>query len=142
VIAGLALLTAAGLYAASGEAPVEVHETASVEIPAPAPAPAEATQAVAPVVASAPEAAAPAKEEPAKPAASTNGTVTLNVMPWANVTVDGVEKGPTPPLKKLSLPEGQHQIKIENPNFPERVVTITVAANKTATLRHDFANSH
>jgi len=169
----LALLVAAGLYAASGDAPFAIDApAASTEAAAPAAplsAAAEASGASAAVamvappasVASAPAGAeaaagaptatppAPATQAaalpsvadaaPSKPAAPSTGTVTLNVLPWANITVDGVAKGVTPPLKKLSLPEGQHQIKIENPNFPERVVTITVGPNKTATVKHDFA---
>jgi hypothetical protein len=146
----LALLVAAGLYAAGGDSPVRATQPvapvaqASLAPPAadaagtdtptdsqPA-APAAAPAPVAPVAA---EATAP---QPARPAATT-GTVTLNILPWANVTVDGVAKGPTPPLKKLSLPEGQHQIKIDNPNFAEHVVTITVAANKSATVKYDFS---
>jgi non-specific serine/threonine protein kinase len=156
-VAAALVLLAAGLYAAGGNSPVAVHESAHV--PAPEVTTASATSAPAAEAVEAPAApvsasddastasaavatAAPASApvtQAAKPAAPPGGTVTLNILPWANVTVDGVAKGPTPPLKKLSLPEGQHQIKIENPNFPEHVVTITVGANKSATVKHDFS---
>jgi serine/threonine protein kinase len=64
--------------------------------------------------------------------------VALTIKPWGNVFVDSEPKGVSPPLKKLSLPEGQHRIKVVNPNFPEYVVTVTVSAKKPVAVSHDF----
>jgi non-specific serine/threonine protein kinase len=77
--------------------------------------------------------------DPAAP--KPNGAVSLAVLPWANVYVDGVQRGVSPPLKKLMLPEGSHQIKIQNPNFPEYVVRVTVDAHKAITVSRDFSSA-
>jgi serine/threonine protein kinase len=72
-------------------------------------------------------------------AAKAAGSVALAIKPWGNVFVDGDPKGVSPPLKKLSLSEGQHRIKIVNPHFPEYVVTITVSAKKPTSVSHEFS---
>ena len=66
------------------------------------------------------------------------GTLSLSIKPWGTVTVDGIGKGVSPPLKRLVLAEGKHQVKVVNPNFPERVVEIEVSKKKAATLAVDF----
>jgi hypothetical protein len=120
---------------AVSEAPVAAADNAE--------APPPATTSAAPV---APAAATPAVADAAKSAvadpaaAKPNGTVSLAVLPWANVYVDGVQRGVSPPLKKLSLPEGSHQIKIQNPNFPEYVVRVTVDARKAISVSRDFSS--
>jgi non-specific serine/threonine protein kinase len=60
------------------------------------------------------------------------------VQPWATIYVDGVQKGITPPLKKLTLPLGEHEVRLENPNFPAYVQKVTVDAKKSVTIKHDF----
>ncbi|HEX8956431.1 MAG TPA: serine/threonine-protein kinase [Burkholderiaceae bacterium] len=77
----------------------------------------------------------PAAVEPAATAAdqgvdATSALYKLQVKPWANVLVDGSPKGVSPPLKRLVLPEGKHQIKLTNPNFPDRTIDVTVNAKK------------
>jgi hypothetical protein len=69
------------------------------------------------------------------------GSLALAIRPWGSVFVDGDPKGVSPPLKRLSLPEGRHQIKIINPHFPEYVVNVTVGAGKSTTISRDFAGS-
>ena len=66
------------------------------------------------------------------------GTLSVSIKPWGTVTVDGVGKGVSPPLKRLVLAEGKHQVKVVNPNFPERVVTVEVSKKKTAAVAIDF----
>ncbi|KQZ40001.1 serine/threonine-protein kinase [Duganella sp. Root1480D1] len=68
----------------------------------------------------------------------TSGTLSIAVQPWATIYVDGVQKGITPPLKKLTLPLGEHEVRLENPNFPAYVQKITVDARKPVTIKHDF----
>jgi serine/threonine protein kinase len=58
------------------------------------------------------------------------GVFKLAVQPWANVYVDGTLKGVTPPLKRLTLPEGKHQIRLVNPSFPDHTVDIIVSNKK------------
>jgi serine/threonine protein kinase len=75
-----------------------------------------------------------------KPAiAESTGTVKLNVKPWGTVYVDGVEKGVSPPLKKLELPEGKHQIKIVNPSFRNYTIDLDVTKKKTGSIDYDFS---
>ncbi|MFC7513839.1 serine/threonine protein kinase [Herbaspirillum sp. GCM10030257] len=79
------------------------------------------------------------KEAVASPANPTLGTVKLMIKPWGNISVDGVAKGPSPPLKRLSLPEGKHQVVIENPAFPSRTVDIQVVGKKQISIEHSFS---
>ncbi|HJV86279.1 MAG TPA: serine/threonine-protein kinase [Noviherbaspirillum sp.] len=70
------------------------------------------------------------------------GDVKLNIAPWGTVSVDGVEKGVSPPLKHFSLPEGKHRIKIENPAFKAHVIDVEIHPKKRLTIEHHFsANS-
>jgi serine/threonine protein kinase len=68
------------------------------------------------------------------------GVVMLTIKPWGNVLVDGSMKGVSPPLKRLLLPEGKHQIKVINPNFPDRVFDIDVTPKKSRNIDYDFSS--
>lgn len=72
---------------------------------------------------------------PVKPA----GSIRLAIKPWGAVFVDGAAKGVSPPVKRLFLPEGQHQIKIVNSNFPAYVVDIEVGKKGVVNVEHDFS---
>ena len=74
------------------------------------------------------------------PAAEPVGRVALRIKPWALVSVDGVAKGASPPLKTLTLPEGKHQVKLSNPSFPDRIVEIEVRHDKAGKLEHNFSS--
>ncbi len=67
------------------------------------------------------------------------GDVKLIIVPWGTVSVDGVEKGVSPPLKHLSLPEGKHRIKIENPAFKAHVIDVEIHPKKRLTIEHHFS---
>ncbi len=75
----------------------------------------------------------------AAPTALQTGTVQLAVSPWGYVEVGGKLAGATPPLQKLTLPEGTHTITIRNEDFVPYVTTIQVSADRAATVRHRFA---
>lgn len=66
------------------------------------------------------------------------GDVKLIIAPWGTISVDGVEKGVSPPLKHLSLPAGKHRIKIENPAFKAHVIDIEIHPKKHLTIEHHF----
>ncbi|WP_426169077.1 serine/threonine-protein kinase [Pseudoduganella sp. R-34] len=102
---------------------------------------AASTSGAAPVAAQAASAgAAPgAAAASAEAAAPTTGTLSIAVQPWATIYVDGVQKGITPPLKKLTLPLGEHEVRLENPNFQAYVQKVNVDARKPVTIKHDFA---
>jgi serine/threonine protein kinase len=63
--------------------------------------------------------------------------VNLSVKPWGTVYIDGRERGVSPPLKRLTLPAGTHEVRIVNPVHPAYTTTITLKKNET-TVAHDF----
>jgi eukaryotic-like serine/threonine-protein kinase len=77
---------------------------------------------------------------PAPAAAPAQGIVQLAISPWGHVEVDGVAAGTTPPLSRLTLPAGQHQIVVRNDDFPPFTTTVTVNDEKPVTLRHRFGS--
>jgi hypothetical protein len=108
--------------------------------PAPEPAP-DAGQAPA-VATTLPPAAAPAytappARVPSVPAAA-GATYKLVIKPWGMVQVDGVDRGASPPLKRLVLAPGQHTIRIVNPSFPEHTVTVNAVKGASSTIELDF----
>ena len=87
------------------------------------------------------EAAAAATPAPAATsAAPVQGFVQLAISPWGQVEVDGVAAGTTPPLSRLTLPAGKHQIVVRNDDFPAFTSTITVDDEKPVMLRHRFGS--
>jgi hypothetical protein len=68
-----------------------------------------------------------------------NGTTyKLLIKPWGTVYVDGVDRGVSPPVKRLTLAPGQHTIRIVNPNFPEHTMTVDAGARESMLIEHDF----
>jgi serine/threonine-protein kinase len=66
------------------------------------------------------------------------GTLQLAISPWGQIEVDGTPAGTTPPLTRLSLPEGSHTITVRNEDFPPYTTTVQVQADKPLTVRHRF----
>jgi hypothetical protein len=66
-------------------------------------------------------------------------TYKLLIKPWGTVYVDGVERGVSPPLKRLVLPAGEHTVRLVNPNFPDRVIKLTSGKSRSGTIAHNFA---
>ena len=54
-----------------------------------------------------------------------NGRVSINAMPWADVTIDGNAAGQTP-IANLSLPIGKHEVVFRHPQFGEQRQTVVV----------------
>ncbi|QOY93091.1 hypothetical protein IM543_16115 [Massilia sp. UMI-21] len=77
-------------------------------------------------------------QQPLPAAAAAGASYKLLIKPWAMVTVDGVERGPSPPLKHLNLAPGQHTIRIVNPNFPEHTVTLNAVKGASSVIELDF----
>jgi eukaryotic-like serine/threonine-protein kinase len=81
----------------------------------------------------------PAPAPVAAPAAPPSmGQVQLAVTPWGNVEVNGRAMGTTPPLTRLSLPVGTHQIVVRNGDLPAFTANVDVSEDKPLTLRHRF----
>jgi serine/threonine protein kinase len=169
IAAALVVIAGLGLYALVHDAADETimlalpqspatAPRAAAEIPEPAAAkPPEATApatvlappatvaAPTPAAAAPPEAVAPAPHAPAdiKTAAPAPDTVAykLAIKPWGTVYVDGRERGVSPPMKRLVLAAGKHKIRIVNPSFPDHLINLDSARNKSGTLEHDFTSA-
>ncbi len=72
------------------------------------------------------------------PPAIVLGTIPLDIKPWGNVFVNGVAKGPSPPMKRLSLTPGTYTIEIKNDAGPSLNRTIEVVPGRNAIIRHSF----
>ena len=64
--------------------------------------------------------------------------VGFSVKPWGNVIVDGVDRGVSPPLRKLMLAAGRHSIRITNPGFPDHVSEVDIGKKKAPRVTVDF----
>ncbi len=76
---------------------------------------------------------------PVAAAALATGSLQLAISPWGKVEVDGTPAGTTPPLTRLTLPEGRHTVTVRNADFPPYTTTVQVSADKPVTVRHRFA---
>ena len=114
------LSTAPATAPAATDAPVKTDATPNVGDAAKSPGTAEDAKAAA----------------PAQPTGQ--GRVLLAIKPWAAVSVDGVDKGVTPPLKTLTLPVGKHTIELSNPGFPNHVVEVEIEKDKRVTISYEF----
>jgi hypothetical protein len=94
--------------------------------------------AAAPVEQTSAAVAVPAAGAPAEAPANATVSVALAVKPWGTIFVDGRERGVSPPMKRLVLPAGTHEIRIVNPAYPPYTTTLTIKKNDPATLTHHF----
>lgn len=100
-----------------------------------APAPVQADVPPAPVTQAPPPAPAASQAQPAPDTRLPGVVVTpngnlyrLQIEPWGVVYVDGVDRGVSPPVKRLTLAPGRHTIRVTNPNFHDRVLEIDTAS--------------
>ncbi|QNP49079.1 serine/threonine protein kinase [Diaphorobacter aerolatus] len=84
--------------------------------------------------ASAPGESAATSAVPNKPGAF----VKFAIRPWGKVIVNGVEKGTSPPMVRMWLPEGDHRIVIENADFPSYSTSVKVEDKKDASVSYKF----
>lgn len=80
--------------------------------------------------------AEPTREPP--PAAPSRVKVAVQIQPWGEVWVNGVNRGVSPPLRELSLLPGSYSIVVRNADLPPYRTTLDVKAGKPLTLRHHF----
>jgi len=64
----------------------------------------------------------------------------LQIQPWGTVYVDGVDRGVSPPIKRLALAPGRHTIRVTNPNFQDRVLDVDTA-NGDGRIAVDFSEA-
>ncbi|MBQ5950168.1 hypothetical protein [Massilia sp. ST3] len=125
--------------ALDGAAPQGVPAQPVYPAPLPAHAGGVAVTSVPPPAAAARSPAAPPTAVTVLPAAAQPGaTYKLLIKPWGTILVNGVNRGVSPPLKRLTLPAGQHTIRIINPSFPEHAVTVNSVKGETAIIELDF----
>ncbi len=128
--------------------PVEIPAPVTAALPAPPAPPVEpqSTQTAAAAAAAIDtqvtqtKATARRKSEPppAPVAPPRDGTVTLAVSPWGEVSVNGATHGVSPPLTQLSLAPGLHTIEIRNGSAPAFVARVEVRSGETLGLQHRF----
>ncbi len=118
--------------------PVTVKSEANPPVPAAVKPRAEAARVVAKNKPPAKDKAAPVAADTAPAAPPAPGLLQLAVTPWGQVEVDGRAMGTTPPLTRLTLPAGAHQVVVRNGDYPAHTVNVTVSEDKPVTLRHRF----
>ena len=70
--------------------------------------------------------------------AAATGTLQLAVSPWGQIEVDGNPVGTTPPMTRLTLPEGTHHVTVRNEDFAPYSITVQVSADKPVLIKHRF----
>ena len=65
------------------------------------------------------------------------GRLSVNAVPWADVSIDGSSVGTTP-LGELSVPIGTHEIVFRHPQFGERRQSVTVKAQTPTRIGIDL----
>ncbi|MBC8071039.1 MAG: PEGA domain-containing protein, partial [Deltaproteobacteria bacterium] len=72
---------------------------------------------------------------PTKPARSARGRLRVNVIPWADVRVDGKPFGRAPVDR--ALPAGRHEVELYNPDIPRRAEHhVVIAADRPFEITH------
>lgn len=67
------------------------------------------------------------------------GQLTIHVLPWANIYIDGqLLKKETNIKNQFRLTAGPHQLRIENPAFTYLEQTIEIKPDQTLQLKYDF----
>lgn len=77
-------------------------------------------------------------ERDAADAAKRIGVVSLEVSPRAQVSVNGVPAGSTPPMTQLKLPVGRQAIVLRSEGFDPYQITVDVRHDQPLELRHRF----
>ena len=116
----------AAVVVESPSAPAPLPAPVSVPVPVLAPA-----SPPTPVVDNPPNSASPTS-------AVATGSISFDIKPWGNIVVDGISRGASPPMKRLSLPPGTHTIEIQNPAGPTVNRTVEIVSGKSVSLRHAF----
>ena len=67
-----------------------------------------------------------------------SGVLQIAVTPWAEVEVDGRRVGLAPPMSRIELATGRHEVVLRNSGFPPHRTTVEIDAEQPANLRHRF----
>ena len=66
--------------------------------------------------------------------------MSLVVLPWGEIYLDGRIQGISPPLIELQVAPGRHEIEIRNSNFPVYKQIVNVKSGGKLEIKHTFAN--
>jgi hypothetical protein len=66
-----------------------------------------------------------------------NGRISINAVPWAEVSIDGNAAGETP-IANFSLPIGTHEIVFRHPQLGERKQTVVVKVDELVRVTQTF----
>jgi hypothetical protein len=66
-----------------------------------------------------------------------NGSISINALPWAEVSIDGRAVGTTP-LANVNIPIGQHNVVWRHPQLGERQQTVTVTGQTPVRVGVNF----
>ena len=66
-----------------------------------------------------------------------NGRISINAVPWADVTIDGNAAGETP-IANLALPIGTHEIVFKHPQLGEKRQTVVVKVDGLLKVTQTF----
>lgn len=64
--------------------------------------------------------------------------IKFSVQPWGRIVIDGQDKGISPPVVRIWLPEGEHRVVIENGDLPRFTGSIKILDKKDVVLAHKF----
>ncbi|MFL5344714.1 MAG: protein kinase domain-containing protein [Hyalangium sp.] len=73
----------------------------------------------------------PNRSKEKQPGSPQAGTLRLIVRGWAEIWVDGKDKGRVPPLHELELPAGRHELELVNPALRPYRAFVTITAGET-----------
>ncbi len=66
--------------------------------------------------------------------------ISLVVLPWGEIYLDGKKQGYSPPLMKLQVAPGRHEIEIRNSDFSVYKQTIQAKVGEEIKVSHKFSN--
>ncbi|MHB1116355.1 adenylate/guanylate cyclase domain-containing protein [Sideroxydans sp.] len=64
--------------------------------------------------------------------------ISLAILPWGEVYLDGKKQGVSPPLMELQVVAGRHTLEIRNSTFPVHKKVISVKPGANIKIRHSF----
>ena len=66
------------------------------------------------------------------------GTLSLDIRPWGNVSVNGRGYGASPPRNSIRLAPGTYTVAVTNGELPAYNATVTLEAGGSASVSHQF----
>ncbi|MBU0689845.1 MAG: adenylate/guanylate cyclase domain-containing protein [Gammaproteobacteria bacterium] len=64
--------------------------------------------------------------------------ISLAILPWGEIYLDGKKQGVSPPLMELQVVAGRHTLEIRNSTFPVHKQVIRVKPGANIKIRHSF----